>query len=171
MFDTIDEIDGVRWVGDATLQRLLDFARAEGWVQDDELYGRIEGVDFTVEQAAAVVLLANTASLDVLDDEVPLDGRAAQGIVDTRPFDSVEQVADVPYVGASALRALQDFALDWEPPGPVSTAAAQASLSASTADLVYMSDIDSPLEVVVVPGVTTGEASSDVKPAGKEDHA
>lgn len=160
LFQTVDEVDGVSWVGEATMQALLDYALAEGWVVDPDLYGRVEGVDFRIDQAEATLLLANTAPFEVLDDEVPLDRRAAEGIVAGRPFASVEEVAAVSYVGTSSLTALRDFAEGWTPPGPLTTSAAQAALATSTEGLVWMSDIDDVLRAVVIPGVTSIDEAS-----------
>lgn len=56
-----------------------------------------------MRNAAAIVELANTASLRTLDDEIRLDSRAASNIVDRRPFADLEELDAVPYVGPSAL--------------------------------------------------------------------
>lgn len=60
--------------------------------------------------AYGIVKLANTASLEVLDDDVPLDARAARGIVAGRPFEYIEQVDTVAYVGANAFSAMAQYA-------------------------------------------------------------
>ena len=52
-------------------------------------------------------------ALQVLDEEAALDVRAAQSLVYGRPFDSLVEVADRPYVGPSALTALKWFASGW----------------------------------------------------------
>lgn len=62
--------------------------------------------------AYGIVKVANQASLDELDHDVPLDGRAARGIVDRRPFQYIEEVDTVPYVGATAFGALARYAED-----------------------------------------------------------
>ena len=45
--------------------------------------------------AYGIVAVANNATLAELDDDVPLDARAARGIVDQRPFAYIEQVVTV----------------------------------------------------------------------------
>ncbi|MCA9618827.1 MAG: hypothetical protein KC731_07395 [Myxococcales bacterium] len=70
----------------------------------------------TEAEADAVIDLVNEASLVVLDDDVGLDKRAAENIVahrdgadatpstsDDDPFDDIEELDAVPYVGPSAL--------------------------------------------------------------------
>lgn len=60
--------------------------------------------------AYGIVKLANSASLRTLDDDVALDSRAAQGIVDKRPFEYIEQVDTVSYVGKTAFELLAKYA-------------------------------------------------------------
>lgn len=62
--------------------------------------------------AYGVIKLANTASFETLDDDVRLDKRAARGIVDKRPFEFVEQIDTVPYVGKRAFTKLAQYAKD-----------------------------------------------------------
>lgn len=49
--------------------------------------------------AQCVLNLANRATEDELDDDVGLFGYSASAMVESRPFDHVEQVDDVPFVG------------------------------------------------------------------------
>jgi hypothetical protein len=110
-FDSIAEVDDQYYVGDSALEDLLAYAVAEGWVPGpSDIVGSWETVSFTAVQAAAVLELVNGASQVVLDDDVGLDRRAAANIVDVRPISDIGQLAAVPYVGRSALRALQDYA-------------------------------------------------------------
>ncbi|QED26778.1 DUF4215 domain-containing protein [Microvenator marinus] len=62
--------------------------------------------------AYGIVHLANNASLSVLDDDVPLDARAAQGIVNQRPFEFIEEVDTVPYVGKVAFNNMASYVQD-----------------------------------------------------------
>ena len=89
-FDSIAEVDAVPYVGDATLQLLVDFAVAGGWVGDDALYGVVEGIALTVDEAASALSVANRESLETLDLDVALDARAARNLVDGRPFASLK---------------------------------------------------------------------------------
>jgi hypothetical protein len=156
-FGTIAEVDAVSYVGDAALSALLAYATDNDWIPaGDDYYGTIETVSFTVTEAGAVVQLCNTASFTTLDVEASLDSRAAKGIVDTRPFTTVEQIAAVSYVGASALGNLKSYAAS-HAGGPLTTLAAVTALTAATPGLYYTSESDFPLivEVVPHPGVTT----------------
>lgn len=74
-------------------------------VRGDPLAQRV----FTTDEAAAIVELANSASLQVLDDEVPLDSRAAENLVERRPYATLDEVDAVPYVGPSALEAMAAY--------------------------------------------------------------
>ncbi len=62
--------------------------------------------------AYGIVAVANNATLAELDDDVPLDARAARGIVADRPFEFIEQVDTVSYVGKTAFAALAQYATD-----------------------------------------------------------
>lgn len=56
-----------------------------------------------------ILALANTASFEELDVDVALDVRAAENIVDQRPFATLAELDDVAYVGPSALAKLRDY--------------------------------------------------------------
>lgn len=62
--------------------------------------------------AAGIVKLANEATFEELDDDVPLDVRAARGIVAQRPFEFIEQIDTVSYVGRVAFANLARYAQD-----------------------------------------------------------
>ncbi|MEZ4316233.1 MAG: hypothetical protein R3F61_01965 [Myxococcota bacterium] len=119
-FDTIDEVDAVPRVGPATLAQLAEFAGSQGFVPsaDDQL-GVFDGVPFTVAEADATLALANEADHAWLDDTLGLDRRAADGIVDARPIATMSDLAAVPYVGESALRALKSAATVELPDAPL----------------------------------------------------
>jgi len=160
-FDTIDEVDAVAYVGDSALQKLLTYAIDNDWIPSgDDYYGSIEGVEFTTTEAAGVVALCNSASVQTLDVDVDLDSRAATGIVAKRPFTTVEQVAAVSYVGATALTHLRDYAKAH--PGTVmSTSAAVSTLTAATPGLLFPSESDFPLTVFVIPGGGSTPVTAD----------
>lgn len=86
-FTTVDEVDAVSYVGPAALDDLADWGEAHMVATDDEI----------------VLEVANTATLEELDEGVPLDARAAKGLVEGRPFADVDAVDAVPYVGPAAL--------------------------------------------------------------------
>lgn len=150
-FETLAEVDAVPWVGDAALARLVDFARAGGWVPADEaIYGVVEGLTLTEAQAAAALRVANGASFEVLDRDVGLDARAARGIVDLRPHGTVEDVAAVPWVGPTALQRL----IAWGEANPATILDAEGALFAletAAAGLWFTSESDYPLDAWLVP--------------------
>ena len=162
-FDTVAELDAVAYVGDSALEDLLAYARDDGWIPEEEdFYGSIEGVTFTVAQADGVVELANTATQATLDDEVGLDARAAKAIVEARGFETLEQVAATPFIGRSALEKLRAW-VDAHPKAVgFGTDAAEAALAAAVVDLRWRSESDEALEVFVIEDVDS-ISSSDAK--------
>ncbi|NMC71793.1 MAG: hypothetical protein GYA57_17240 [Myxococcales bacterium] len=118
-FDTLAELDAVPQVGDVALQRLLDFAVAHGYLDaPDAPAGTWEGVDFTFHEVTVVLEIANVAAVEYLDATVGLDARAARNIVAARPIAHMPALADVAYVGASALRLLKAHVAVWAPAPP-----------------------------------------------------
>lgn len=112
-FDTIAEVDSVYYVGDSAITLLLIHADVGGWIPSEtDVIGVFEGVEFTVEESAWTLQLANEATEQDLDDTVALDARAARGIVAARPIDTMDELAAASYVGASAMQRLKAAALD-----------------------------------------------------------
>jgi len=109
-FDTVGEVIDVHWVGEVGLASLLGYCRTHGWVPEgaDQL-GIYEGIPFTVEEAEMTLSLVNTATGFQLDQEIGLDSRAVEQIVATRPYYSLPQLADTPWVGGAALTSLRDY--------------------------------------------------------------
>jgi len=112
LFDSLGEVDAVTYVGPTALEQLLTYAAT--WQKPDE---NTELLDFVNDPKA---------TLTVLDDDVGLNSLAAKKILahrngpdevfgtgDDNLFDSVSELDDVPYVGASALQKLFDFAPFW----------------------------------------------------------
>jgi hypothetical protein len=111
LYNDIIEVDDVRWVGPASIQRLVDYVLSIGVVPtgDDHL-GTWDDVRFTVTEAELTVSYVNSASLALLDDELQLDSRAASAIIDAQPVESVEHLSELYYVGKSALSILKEEA-------------------------------------------------------------
>lgn len=69
-FDTVKEIDDIKYVGPATLQRLLDYAKESGWVSDgstptmDVIFSPQSG-DATHTARVAKVIDTATTSIDI----------------------------------------------------------------------------------------------------------
>lgn len=110
-FKSVEQVDAVKWVGNAALTALLKYADTEGWVPtgDDEL-GVYDQVSFTVIEAVEVLELVNFATERALDVAVHLDRRAVKSIMDARPIDSVRTLSELRYVGRSALTRLKRHA-------------------------------------------------------------
>ena len=124
---SIAEVDAVAFVGPAALDALTKYAELADWVPTgDDLLGAWDDVPFTAAQAEATLVLANTASRDVLDHDVPLDVRAVDAIVAARPIESILELSGLYYVGASALLHLRDF----DAPKPVGTAGSDCAIQA-----------------------------------------
>lgn len=168
-FDTIAEVDAVSYVGDTALGLLVDYARAHGWVPaDDELYGVVEGVALTKDEAAAALRTANGATLQELDVDVGLDVRAATGIVAGRPFGTLEDVAAVSYVGKTAIEDLVAYGLAHEVI-LLDADGAVTALELASAGLWFTSESDYPLDVWSVPSdgtpLTVDTAKTVLAPA------
>jgi hypothetical protein len=109
-FQSIEQVDAVKWVGPQAMNRLVWYAQSQGWVpQGGDVLGVYDDVAFTVDEAAATLELANAVSHAVLDDDIGLDKRAADGIVAARPIVTMLELADVYFVGPSAMLAMREF--------------------------------------------------------------
>jgi DNA uptake protein ComE-like DNA-binding protein len=110
LFNSIDEVDSVRWVGPSAIGKIIAYAEANGWVQSgDDLLGTWDKVSFTVNEATETLALVNSASEDELDYDIALNRRAVNSILDARPLTSVDELAGLYYVGTSALTKLKDY--------------------------------------------------------------
>ena len=112
LFDSLAEVDAVRWVGKTAIASLAEFADLNGWVPHGEaLLGSWDGVEFSVDEADWTVNLVNTLSHVEMDHGLGLDRRAADSIVAAQPLLSVAQLAGLYYVGRSALSVLKEAAV------------------------------------------------------------
>lgn len=108
LFDTIAEVDAVRYVGPAALERLGEFAFLNDYFPGDaEHHGTFDDVAFTWAQAEAVLDFVNAATEDQLR-EASVPSRAITSIVEARPVATVEQLADLYWVGPATLQHLLD---------------------------------------------------------------
>jgi hypothetical protein len=115
-FETIGQVDAVSWVGPAALDALVAFADAQDLVPSGgDLLGVWDNTAFTVDEADAALALVNLGDYALLDDDVPLNRRAADNIVAARPFSTVLQLAAVPQVGPSTMLRVRNFAQTWSP--------------------------------------------------------
>ncbi len=111
LFDDLDEVDFVPNVGDASILAIL--AYLEGSSGTTGGGGEWEGVSFTSEEVAVVLEIANQASYEVLDVDVALPSNAVDEIIDARPHDTMDHLAETPQVGPSALQKLKDYVPSW----------------------------------------------------------
>jgi len=109
-FESIEEVDAVKWVGPVALNRLRAYAEVHGWLpQGGDLLGVYDNVAFTVNEAEVTLKLANFAPHFELDDDVGLDRRAADAILAARPIQTMVELADVYFVGPAAMLALREY--------------------------------------------------------------
>ena len=88
LFQSVEEVDSVKWVGGRTIARILSFALDSGFVpQENDILGVYDNVSFTVNEADDVLSFANAVSFEGLDQF--LNARAARSIVSGRPFASL----------------------------------------------------------------------------------
>lgn len=78
-------------------------------LQDEDAVEARISIELTDAETLAVLDLANTASFEELDQDVSLDRRAAEGIVELRPFATLDELDAVPYVGDVALEKLRAY--------------------------------------------------------------
>lgn len=109
---TMDELDAVPYVGTSAIGKLLVYVQAHGGVPDLV----VEGVPFTQAQAAGALAAANGATQTQLDVDAKLDSRAAVAIVAARPLVDLAHLANVSYVGTTALGHLRDYGAGWSMP-------------------------------------------------------
>jgi hypothetical protein len=112
LFGSIREVDAVRWVGPRSIEKIVGFADSFGFVPTGTDYlGTWDGVDFTVDESDWTLDFVNSASEVQLDDDLGLNRRAVNSILDAGEIRSVAQLASLYYVGKSALRTLKGAAL------------------------------------------------------------
>lgn len=108
LFETIDALDAVPYVGPSALRRLEEYAQDFGFVPgDDSPHGTYDGVAFTYGEADAVLAFVNTASSEVLGENgVP--SRAITSILAARPVENMDVLAALYWVGPRTLENLRE---------------------------------------------------------------
>ncbi|MEZ4473349.1 MAG: DUF4215 domain-containing protein [bacterium] len=107
-------------------------------------------------ESAGILAAANTLSFEQLDEAVGLDARAARGIVDARPFATLEALDAVPYVGDTALARLLTWARDNGLVGACGDGIVQAHEACDGTDGCPDTCQLAPAEAVVVFGIAEG---------------
>ena len=112
IYNNVDEIDAVRFVGPRTIDRMIAYAAKSGWVPGSEdILGIYDGVSFTVDQADATLALTNSLTIDELDHDLGLHARAAESIARAQPIETIDELSRLYFVGRSALTELKGIAL------------------------------------------------------------
>ncbi len=112
-FEELEDLDDVPQVGEQTIRALQAYLEGDSSGGGSGGGGTWEGVTFTAAEATAVLEIANQASSGVLDNDVGLASDETSEIVAARPIPDMDALADVPQVGASALRKLKDYVPRW----------------------------------------------------------
>lgn len=112
-FGTLDDVADVPQVGDQTILAILEWLDGGSDPDTGADDGTWEGIAFTEAEQAVVLEIANEASYTVLDEDVGLAADEASNIVDARPIATMDDLAAVPQVGASALQKLLDYVPQW----------------------------------------------------------
>jgi hypothetical protein len=108
---SVAELDGISYVGPSAIEKIYQYALDNEWVLEQaDILGSFDGVQFTNSEAEAVLSLVNTADLETLDVDVALDIRAANAIVNNRPVLDMDALTVLSYVGTSALEKLKYYA-------------------------------------------------------------
>ena len=145
LFDDLVEVDAIRYVGGAAIDALVSYASSHGLVPGpNDLLGTFDTVAFTVAQANRALDLVNGASGATLHDAVHLDSRAVTSILAARPIDTMGELAALYYVGATAMRRIQDFT----PPPVESCESLTSDLGTAATDMWFTSESDYRLESV-----------------------
>jgi cysteine-rich repeat protein len=139
-FDSVIALDDVPYVGQRAFAQLLSYAERHGWIGhcgDGVINGGeacdggadcdascgldaaggptgvfVHGVEEGTYAALGLLAAANTLDHATLDDAVGLDARAAQAIVDDRPFANLADLDAASYVGERAFGKLGAYAAD-----------------------------------------------------------
>jgi hypothetical protein len=113
IYNTIDEVDAVRFVGARSIDRMIIYSMNMGWAPEaEELLGIYDGVPFTVTDADDTIAFVNTLDEATLDIQLGLDARAAESIAIAQPIDTIDQLSRLYFVGQGALTVLKSAALN-----------------------------------------------------------
>jgi DNA uptake protein ComE-like DNA-binding protein len=149
-FRTVAELAAVKGIGKVTIDRLLTFAGAHGYVpKGSDVLGVWDGVTFTVDEAAATVKYANAAAAAALQT-AGVTATTAKAIIAARPFPTVAKLAAVSGVGTATLDKIKHAATAGAPQPP--SAQVAADLTTAVKDLTYPSESDFPFDVVRLVG-------------------
>lgn len=108
-FDTLEELETVKYVGSVAMSVLRD------WVNDHPAPSGalVEGVEFTAIETSAVLWGVNQATVEELDQDAQLLSTTAQSIVANAPYASMDELAAVANVGKTTLTQLRAYSVVW----------------------------------------------------------
>jgi len=121
LFDDMDEVDDVKYVGASALSKIIAFGlvwsppdpTAPTGGADQQLLDMLNHVTTTLTILDVDASLTVTAAKYLIDHRDGAD--ATFGTMDDDLFDTAEEVDDVKYVGASAMALLYAYAETWTP--------------------------------------------------------
>ncbi len=106
LFDSIAEVDAVRYVGPSALNTLVGFASESDYLpSDDTTLGTYDGITFSFAQAERVLAYVNRASDDAMM-EASIPSRAIASILAARPVLTMPHLASLYWVGPRTLERL-----------------------------------------------------------------
>jgi len=108
-FVSLEDVLGVALVGDTRLAQLETGARAQGFITSS-CVGIVDQLAVSTDDAAAIVSFVNTASDTLLYAVLPNAWNGATALLGTRPFTTVQAVANTYGIGAASLRNLRNAA-------------------------------------------------------------
>ena len=114
-YATVAELDAVYRVGPRTIEKILVYAEANGYVDrggDDPLAGQpeVHGIKELSYESIGILAVANGASVTELDIDAAMRKDAARNIFYGRPYATLTEVDAVRRVGAAAFRQLLAYA-------------------------------------------------------------
>ena len=108
-FQTLAEVESVRYVGPVSVQLIVDFAR-DRMIEPGVM---VEGILFSEAEEAAVLWGLAQASVEELTYELGVNRRAADALITHGPYESIVDVAGVEHVGHATLLSLLSHAPVW----------------------------------------------------------
>ena len=103
--DQLLEVKGLSW---GSIEKLFRAARLTGWVpKANEIMGAWDKVWFSATEAEHVLRFVNQLKLEVLNDALELDIRAAESIVAAQPIADLDQLVGLYFVGTQTLEVLK----------------------------------------------------------------
>lgn len=111
-FTSIDDVVHAAGVTPSDVTLLARWAWGNGYLPiEAELLGTWDGVDFTADTAALTLRLVNEAEARVLDEDVGLDSRAVDSILDARPVASMTELSSLFWIGPDTMALLKESAI------------------------------------------------------------